>query len=146
MLGNEDTWDEMRKVFAHFINLALNLDHDKRPSAEKMVTHPFIDPSADSAAEVIEKIVEHWLPADKAHEVKVAAETAAAEKVAAEKAVAEKAAADRRAEYLRKQAAAEEAAELRARGEGGQGQDSPRGGGEEVKPVDSYSLGHVLGV
>jgi len=61
VLGPEDSWDEIRIVFANFITAMMNLDHDKRPSAESMLTRAFIVCDTD----MNEKIVEDWQAAQK---------------------------------------------------------------------------------
>jgi serine/threonine protein kinase len=55
VLGNEDTWDEIRKTFATFITTSMTLDHEKRPSAEQMLAHPFIGESADAEKKFVEE-------------------------------------------------------------------------------------------
>jgi len=56
VLGHEDNWNDERVIFATFITTMMTLDHEKRPSAEEMLTRPFVNP--DPEAE--QKILEAW--------------------------------------------------------------------------------------
>jgi serine/threonine protein kinase len=66
VLGNENRWDDMRKVFAHFVLRAMNLEHDKRASAEQLLTHPFIDLDEKLTSEEWKRasIIEAWKPTE----------------------------------------------------------------------------------
>lgn len=56
VLGHEDNWNDERVIFATFITTMMTLDHDKRPSADEMLTRPFVNP--DPEAEKI--ILDAW--------------------------------------------------------------------------------------
>jgi serine/threonine protein kinase len=48
VLGDESSWDEVRKSFASYVLESMTLDPEQRPSAEKMMGHPFIVESLPS--------------------------------------------------------------------------------------------------
>lgn len=56
VLGHEDNWNDERVIFATFITTMMTLDHEKRPSAEQMLTKPFVcsDPEAE------QEILQAW--------------------------------------------------------------------------------------
>merc|ERR1712187_1046591 len=42
ILGKEESWDAAKIDFADYVKASLKLDHDERPSAEQLLSHPFV--------------------------------------------------------------------------------------------------------
>jgi len=55
VLGPEEHWDEIRIIFATFTTASMTLDHQKRPSAEDMLMHPFITGTLDVSQDAVEE-------------------------------------------------------------------------------------------
>merc|ERR1712046_317188 len=66
VLGPEETWDEIRIIFADFVKKGMSLDPDKRPNAEKILQHSFIERDE----EAVQKLLEAWDTSEKTEKPK----------------------------------------------------------------------------
>jgi serine/threonine protein kinase len=125
VLGDEDTWDEDKIIFASFVLEAMTLHHSKRPPATEMLTRAFTAPSEEANR----KVVEEWTAARKAAaEAKEQAEKAAEEAARIKEEVAK---------------AAEEAARIKAEAAAKAAEEAAKAAEEAAKAAEEAARATV---